>query len=168
MTEQKRNEYCIKGETQDGKILLLRRGFWSRAEAEDHPMHLTLLKRQWVEPCVPPPVQKTEKRTHQERLNECFAAIVAAALSGQRCPENGTLHVSGGFCGELAAQGRIKVEVFARNFRVATILTGPHAGLKTAPPPYKVRHPKLVFTKDGKQIIKLWSRTRGIKTAKRA
>jgi hypothetical protein len=43
-------EYAVKGETHEGKISNLRRGFASEEEAGDHPIQMSLWKRVWVEP----------------------------------------------------------------------------------------------------------------------
>jgi hypothetical protein len=65
----------------------------------------------------------------------CFEAIAAAALRGERCPENGTLGVYSDSVTRLAQAGRIKVEISGRNYRAVTILAGPLAGKSTAPHP---------------------------------
>ncbi|MGB6535915.1 MAG: hypothetical protein WBF58_08130 [Xanthobacteraceae bacterium] len=149
------NEYCIKGETRDGKVRMVRRGFVSQRFAEEYPVQMSHWKRVWVEPWTPPLPAKQERRlSHQERVELCFQVILRAAMQGERCPENGSSNVNTGLCRALADAGRIKIEVFARNFRVVTILTGRHGGRKTAPPPYKVSQPKLVISKDGKHIFK--------------
>lgn len=149
------SEYCVKGETKDGKVLTVRRGFVSQRAAEEYPVQLSVWKRVWVEPWArPQPVKQEPRFSHQERVEQCFQAILRAALRGERCPENGSSNVNTDRCRALAAAGRIKIEVFARNFRVVTILTGRHAGRKTARAPYKVSQPKLVISKDGKHIIK--------------
>jgi hypothetical protein len=148
-------EYCLKGETKDGKILMVRRGFVSRLAAQEYPIKSSFWKRVWVEPWAPPAFgQKSPVPTYKERVDLCFQAIVDAAIKGHRCPENGSHGVNTQRCRALANAGDIKIEVFARNYRVVTILTGRHAGLKTAPPPYKVAQPKLVINKDGKHVFK--------------
>jgi hypothetical protein len=43
-------EYAVKAETHEGKVMVLRRGFASKEEAEDHPIKMLLWKRVWVEP----------------------------------------------------------------------------------------------------------------------
>ncbi len=42
-------EYAVKGEAHDGKIRIVKRGFASKEEAEDHPVRLSLWRRVWVE-----------------------------------------------------------------------------------------------------------------------
>jgi hypothetical protein len=49
-------EFAVKGETHDGAVLTLRRGFTSRDAAEDHPVTMSLWKRVWVEE-IPTPVK---------------------------------------------------------------------------------------------------------------
>jgi hypothetical protein len=78
----------------------------------------------------------------EEALERAFALIEEAAAKGERCPQNDQLG-NYGLVPELARRGRIKIEVFAHNWRVATILTGPHAGKHTLlhkgkSPPYVV------------------------------
>jgi len=43
-------EYAVKAETHQGKVLILRRGFASQEEAEDHPVRMSHWKRVRVEP----------------------------------------------------------------------------------------------------------------------
>lgn len=43
-------EYAVKAETHEGKVTILQRGFTSEAQAEDHPVKMSLWKRVWVEP----------------------------------------------------------------------------------------------------------------------
>ncbi len=47
-------EYAVKGEAHDGKIRIVKRGFASKEEAEDHPVRRSLWRRVWVEPIGPP------------------------------------------------------------------------------------------------------------------
>jgi hypothetical protein len=42
-------EYVVKGETPEGEITIVKRGFASREEAEDHPIRMSRWKRVWVE-----------------------------------------------------------------------------------------------------------------------
>lgn len=42
-------EYAVKAETKEGAVLVLRRGFASREDAEDHPVTMSLWKRVFVE-----------------------------------------------------------------------------------------------------------------------
>lgn len=46
-------EFAVKAETLTGSVMTLRRGFPSRAKAEDHPVTLSLWKRVWVERIAP-------------------------------------------------------------------------------------------------------------------
>ena len=43
-------EYAVKAETNEGEIVILRRGFASQEDAEDHPIQMSRWKRVWVEP----------------------------------------------------------------------------------------------------------------------
>lgn len=84
-------------------------------------------------------------------LDRTFTLIEAAAIAGVRCPPNshnkfsgrGVETVNNKAVALLAAQGRIKIEISASNWRRATLLTGPHAGKSTLAdpaghPPWKV------------------------------
>jgi hypothetical protein len=42
-------EYVVKAESRDGKIAVLKRGFASKEEAEDHPIRMSDWKRVWGE-----------------------------------------------------------------------------------------------------------------------
>lgn len=79
-----------------------------------------------------------------------YALIEEAAVAGTRCPQrkpNGPLNNKS--ISRLAREGRLKSEVYACNWRVVTILTGPHQGAATAPPPYACGDPYIVMDKTG-------------------
>jgi hypothetical protein len=42
-------EYAVKAETKEGEVVTLKRGFASRSDAEDFPIHMNLWRRVWVE-----------------------------------------------------------------------------------------------------------------------
>jgi hypothetical protein len=42
-------EYAVKAETNEGNVVILRRGFASTEDAEDHRIKLSRWKRVWVE-----------------------------------------------------------------------------------------------------------------------
>jgi hypothetical protein len=42
-------EYVVKAETRDGKIVIVKRGFASQEDAEEHPIRMSDWKRVWVE-----------------------------------------------------------------------------------------------------------------------
>lgn len=77
-------------------------------------------------------------------LAKTFAAIEAAAVAGERCPQNyphGPIHSNA--VSRLYVTGRIRGEIYRYNYRVIVLLDGPHKGKRTAPPapglkPYKV------------------------------
>lgn len=78
-------------------------------------------------------------------------SIIAAALAGQRCPTNETMEnpngtIWQGATTELARAGHIKIEIYAKNYRVVTILKGPHAGLSTKPYPDRRAKPYKTIT----------------------
>ena len=43
-------EYAVKAETEEGKVLVLKRGFASHEKAEDFSIQMSRWKRVWVEP----------------------------------------------------------------------------------------------------------------------
>ena len=43
-------EYGVKAGADEGKVLILKRGFASHEKAEDFPIQMSLWKRVWVEP----------------------------------------------------------------------------------------------------------------------
>lgn len=76
-------------------------------------------------------------RVNAERIEEDFMRIVAAAVAGERCPQSAPFGpISSASVSALFGAGRIRSEVYSLNWRVITILTGEHAGLRTAPPPH--------------------------------
>jgi hypothetical protein len=82
------------------------------------------------------------------RPGEVFERIIKAALANERCPVTArdfpTTIVS-----ELARAGKIKVEVFAHNWRRITILEGEHKGKATAPPKIGSGKPYLTIDANG-------------------
>lgn len=78
----------------------------------------------------------------QSQIDAGFKLIEQAALNGARCPtnrsqENPTGELASGITSALVKAGRIRIEVYAHNWRVVEILIGPHTGLRTASSPYK-------------------------------
>ena len=45
----------VRAETFEGNEFVLRRGFTSREDAEEHPVKLSLWQRVWVQEVAPPP-----------------------------------------------------------------------------------------------------------------
>jgi hypothetical protein len=86
-------------------------------------------------------------RKHNVTLAEAFAMLEKAAASGERCPESRTNGMTSQLTSALARSGQIKIDVYPHNFRVVTILSGPHAGKSTAPPPNKNWRPYLTIEK---------------------
>lgn len=79
-------------------------------------------------------------------LKDAFALLEAAAVAGERCPVSGG-GLTSGLTTDLAIDGKIKVEIYAKNFRRVTILVGPNAGKTTADPPNKNWKPYKVIEK---------------------
>jgi hypothetical protein len=79
---------------------------------------------------------------------EAFATLEGAAASGARCPITGTGGLTSQLTGNLARAGKIRIDVYPHNWRVVTIMTGPHAGKSTAPAPNKHWKPYLTIQKD--------------------
>lgn len=88
----------------------------------------------------------------KEVLDRNFALIEAAAANGDRCPQaspHGPIHPSTAPA-DLARAGRIRIEIFTLNWRVATVLEGPHKGKRTAACPHGGSgKPYKVITADG-------------------
>lgn len=85
-------------------------------------------------------------------MERAFHLIEQAAIKGERCPINKSPEVNegqlqSGAVSALCREGRILVEISGRNWRQATILTGKHAGKKTAPNPKGDHVYKTVGTK---------------------
>jgi len=81
-------------------------------------------------------------------LNQGLAEIEAAAVAGERCPvtrREGVKGLSDGVTTALAREGRIRIEVYAKNWRVAEILKGPNAGKRTKAPPNPEWRPYLTI-----------------------
>lgn len=76
---------------------------------------------------------------------QAFAMLEQAAVTGARCPVSGADGLTSQLTGALARSGQIRIDVYPHNFRVVTILTGPHAGKATAPPPNKHWKPYLTI-----------------------
>lgn len=77
--------------------------------------------------------------------------VAAAADRGERCPLSipfGPLRNTA--IRRLAALGVIKIEIYRKNYRVIKVLTGPHAGKSTAPPPDPKLTPWLVIDANGR------------------
>ncbi len=63
-----------------------------------------------------------------------FDLLVAAAVAGERCPQSTPYGpLKKGAIGALVRERKIKSEVYRHNYRVVTILAGPHRGASTAP-----------------------------------
>lgn len=89
---------------------------------------------------------KPRPRLTAEAIYDAFKAIEAAALSGERCPKTWSPEVTDGVLpsgatGALTRDGRIRIDIYPHNWRVATILVGEHAGKHTALPPNKSWRP---------------------------
>lgn len=70
-------------------------------------------------------------------LNLIFDLIVKRAFVGERAPINTEIRGGQAVLQALANQGRIKVEVYAHNWRVIEILKGPSVGARTKESPIK-------------------------------
>lgn len=88
-------------------------------------------------------------RGHRSQIGEteAFAMLEAAAASGARCPKSGTDGLTSQLTAGLARAGKIRIDVYPHNWRVVTILTGPHAGKTTEPAPNKAWRPYLTIEK---------------------
>lgn len=154
-------EFVLKGEKANGRIFQIERGFTSQEDAEDYPVRLAEWKRVWAEPLAAketreqaperaPPISRTF------RIEHAFHEILAAALAGERCPINDIGHVSSMTTMALCKAGRIRVDVYAKNWRVVTITAGEHAGKKTAMPNFKHGPAYVTVTKEGRHTRATW------------
>lgn len=78
----------------------------------------------------------------QADLDAAYALIEQAAIKGERCPQNhphGPLFV--GATTALCKLGKIKIEIYAINWRVIALLEGPHKGKRTKAPTWKCGPP---------------------------
>jgi hypothetical protein len=82
------------------------------------------------------------------RRQHALAAIEAAVRDGARCPLNDQIGGSKVIAG-LALEGLLKIEVYAHNYRVVTMLTGELKGRHTPLPPGKSPKPYLVIDASG-------------------
>lgn len=72
----------------------------------------------------------------QEILDRTFFIVEAAADKGERCPQSPPMGMlNSAALGALAREGRLRIEIFMHNYRVVTIMDGPHKGKQTLPPP---------------------------------
>lgn len=80
----------------------------------------------------------------EKTLERNYALLEAAAAAGERCPQSkpfGPLDPSAP--SQLARLGRIRIELFMHNYRVVTIMGGPHAGKQTRQPPPSAKGQRL-------------------------
>lgn len=81
----------------------------------------------------------------RQRKETIFRAIALAAQRGERCPTSDQftdqfgIPLSSRLISALANEGRIRVEVSARNWRTVWICEGEHRGLHTRLPDMKTR-----------------------------
>lgn len=80
-------------------------------------------------------------RPSASQIDKAFTLLEHIALAGARCPCTSGPYASNmltsELIGALARDGRILVEIYAHNWRVVTLLTGPHKGKHTAHSPSK-------------------------------
>lgn len=104
----------------------------------------------------------------QTVIERDFALLEAAAAAGERCPQSrphGPLNPAS--TGHLAREGRIRVEIFAHNWRVVTIMDGPHKGKQTMATPHKgSEKPYKVIYKDHVMLNTLISRRSAMRGAR--
>lgn len=73
----------------------------------------------------------------EQEIERAFALIEQAAINGERAPQ-GTPHgpLPHSAITTLYRAGRVRGEIHPRNWRVLTILAGPHKGKSTKAPPW--------------------------------
>lgn len=70
--------------------------------------------------------------------DSAFSILERAAKLGERCPQSFPFGpLASNVTTTLAHEGRIRIEIFAHNWRVITILSGPNRGKHTMLSPYK-------------------------------
>jgi hypothetical protein len=79
---------------------------------------------------------------------EAFEMLERIALAGDRCPTAGTDGLTSQLTSDLARRGDLRIDVYAKNYRVITILTGPNAGRHTALPANPKLKPYLTVEKE--------------------
>jgi hypothetical protein len=86
------------------------------------------------------------------QLDATFNRLVACAVAGERCPQDLNMDPAGlrsEWVVELAHLGRIRILIYALNWRVVQIMEGPHAGKRTAPRPGSSQPPWKVINHNG-------------------
>ena len=81
------------------------------------------------------------------RLEAALRTLEQVAAANGRCPGND--EIGYGIISALAAAGKIEVEIYGRNFRRVTLLTGVHAGATTKGPPGARSRPYAVTDRNG-------------------
>jgi len=81
------------------------------------------------------------------RLDAAFRTLEQLAAANGRCPSN--QEIGHGVIAALAGAGKIEVEIYGRNFRRVTLLSGPHAGAATKEPPGPTWRPYAVTDRHG-------------------
>lgn len=87
------------------------------------------------------------KMTEEDRVlaDFLFTNLEEVALAGRRCPTKDELRElfnEKGYSNpalslaHLVEEGRVRIEVCGRNWRVVEILSGPNTGVRTAPTPH--------------------------------
>lgn len=98
-----------------------------------------------------------KRRRPANWLDDNFKLLEAAAIVGERCPQS---HPHGpidsGAISELIEAKRIRSEVYAFNYRVVTILVGPHKAKSTAP----AAHGLVPYLVNGVRVERLQDRQR--------
>lgn len=85
----------------------------------------------------------------QQQLDDAFTTLVGFAARGERCPENGTHGLAHDVVPALARAGRIRIHLYAHNYRAVEILEGQHKGAMTAPHPNpKIKPWRVIGTED--------------------
>lgn len=82
-------------------------------------------------------------------IDTVFGLLVDAARKGERCPQGWQLGDRNKLVAALARAGRIRVEVWAHNWRVVEIAEGPHKGKRTLKAPCGIK-PYVVIDKESK------------------
>ncbi len=102
-------------------------------------------------------MEHTKLPTLSKAQEKLFELLVQKAVANERCPTNQWL-IDNGFArgnttiSSLAYLGYVRIEVYTKNWRVVTILTGKHKEASTAPPPMGTGAPYRIIGSNGDSL----------------
>ena len=93
------------------------------------------------------PRQDSVPKLDPTRFDAALRTLEQLAAANGRCPSNEEIG-HGDHCGARGG-GTVEVEIYGRNFRRVTLLSGPHAGAATKGPPSATSRPYAITDRDG-------------------